>query len=226
MASPTWRLLPPGVSSPPWLPHVALHAALAAVLLALAAGCTTTRAINRTASPEGATSRAALNEAAAGRAAEVALVGGDTLRAEGLVLGADTTTWIEPASGRMRDLPTADIRSVRLFNRGRGAFEGAGLGLAVGVVSGAVLGALAYEEPGPDEPCFVACSRGGEASLGAVALGLIAAPIGLVAGLLRKSRTVYRVTASPADATAPGASSLVPATDRHAPPAGSTAEKN
>lgn len=85
---------------------------------------------------------------------------------------------------------------VRGTNRVKGALKGAGMGLGAGFLSGFVLGFLMHED---QESCFIFCSPM-ETGL-AVGLfgGVIATPIGLVAGASQGAGTWKRV--DPATAT-------------------------
>jgi hypothetical protein len=79
---------------------------------------------------------------------------------------------------------------VRGTNRFKGALKGAGMGLGAGFLSGFVLGVLLHED---EENCFIFCSAM-EAGLAVGAFGgVIAAPIGLVAGASAGAGTWKRV---------------------------------
>ena len=67
----------------------------------------------------------------------------------------------------------------RLAGAGRGMLIGAGIGAAIG----ATIGLFAYQEPDDQSPCWLDCSRGQLAGVGALILGLPAGGIGLLLGL-------------------------------------------
>jgi outer membrane murein-binding lipoprotein Lpp len=147
-----------------------------------------------------------LNRAVQRRQVSVELVSsvphraGVTLRAEGVRVGADSTSltlllepsevsalWGEPSYGANRDstLSTSAISRVTTRNRLRGAFDGVLVGLGVGVALGAVVGAvLATSDPwfGPVEEAIPASG---------LFFGIVGTGVGLVTGAIVGSREAY-----------------------------------
>lgn len=122
--------------------------------------------------------------------ATVALASGERARVRSLHVAPDVTTWVDPETGTARSVPTAEVASVQLLNRRRGALEGAGLGAVAGAVGGAALGVVAVSNGWwgsagdfPGDAFFVIAGSTNGALIGAGAGGAL--------GLLRGSRTVY-----------------------------------
>jgi hypothetical protein len=132
-----------------------------------------------------------VNGRADGKTALVKLTSGEEFSARSLHVAPDIITWTDPATGKGRSAPTAQVVSIEFRNRLRGTLEGLGLGLLVGAGSGGVIGWASYEEPSPDEWCFVACTPSESALLGAVFLGAGGIVFGGLAGWERGGRTRY-----------------------------------
>ncbi|MEP0548577.1 MAG: hypothetical protein ABJF88_16700 [Rhodothermales bacterium] len=165
-------------------------------LLVLAAltitGCTHSRPFDAT-SPD---SRAGVNTRAESESALVTLDGGEQVRARGLHIAPDATTWIDPSTGEMRSVPTSELASVRFTDRGRGVLEGLGLGAVYGAGLGVVVGAVGGAN---DDGEIIQFSPVGGALVGSVLFGAAGAVIGGLAGLDQGSRTVYGTPAVPRD---------------------------
>jgi hypothetical protein len=97
-------------------------------------------------------------------------------------MAPDVTTWIEPASGDVRVVPTGDVRTIRFTSHGRGALEGLGLGFAVGVGVGASIGAVGGAT---DDGSFLDFTPAEGALVGGVAWGLAGTFWGGLVGLSR-----------------------------------------
>ena len=74
---------------------------------------------------------------------------------------------------------------VRRRSHLHGAFIGGGIGFLAGVVSGALLGVLTYEE----DDCFIFCSASESAALGGLVGAFVVTPIGIVGGAMRGADT-------------------------------------
>jgi hypothetical protein len=147
---------------------------LAALVLA---GCTHHRSLDA-ASPE---SRSHVNARAEGESALVTLDVGEEIRARGLHVAPDVTTWLDSDTGEARSVPTTSLASVRFTDRGRGVLEGIGLGTAIGFAFGTVAGL--YSDDGgiiQFSPLLIGAGYG--------FIGLV---IGYVVGNERGSRAVY-----------------------------------
>lgn len=140
--------------------------------------------------------RTTVNAHADREKARVGVVGGKHFSARSLHVAPDMTTWIDPATGESRSVPTAEVVSIEFRNRLRGTIEGLGIGLVVGAGLGALLGAATYEEPPPDEWCFLACTPSDSAVLGAAFLGAGGTVLGGLIGLGRGHRIRYVTPAS------------------------------
>ena len=125
-------------------------------------------------------SYAKLNRLARGKVATVLLADGRELKVGTLQVTPDSTSWLDPETGRFESVATAEIQEMRFVRHGKGALEGLGMGLLVGAVVGGALGASARCEGW----CFV--SQGELALIGGAVLGgigaLVGAPIGAAVG--------------------------------------------
>ena len=110
---------------------------LLVALVALATGCTSTHAV----APDAA-GFAHANRTLADQTVTLTLADGRRVSAQSLRFAADTTTWIDPATGALQRTATAEIGSTERVRRGRGAWQGALLaGLGTAVVMSAVVAA-------------------------------------------------------------------------------------
>lgn len=153
----------------------AIHIALLAALLG---GCAHTHPFNP-AMPEG---RAEFNAQSGRRSTIVVLTSGERAEAQALRLDAVEASWINPETGEARSVPLAEVRTVRVPARGRGALEG----FAIGVGIGAGLGLLAVVVGEGRGPSLGAPSMGVAVGGGTLAFGMIGALVGVVSG-----RTLY-----------------------------------
>jgi hypothetical protein len=144
-----------------------------AMLAMLLAGCTHTRLF----SPDTTEGRAEINARTVRTTSTLLLAGGEQTQATSVRFDADGATWIESGTDEVRTVPLAHVRAIRLGARGRGAREGAAIGLAFGIG----VGVLAAAEGGAFDPGPLHWIGSGAAS-GAV----IGALVGLAVG-----RTTY-----------------------------------
>ena len=150
-------------------------------VLSLCSACTHTSALE----VSDPALRADVNERAEGRTARVTLVSGERTRARALHLAAGVATWVDPSTGEVRSVPSADVVRVRFLSRGKGAAEGAGIGLTVA----SALGGVALIASGNDE--FLSPTAAG-LLVGALA-AIHSVPLGALIGTVRGSHTVYEV---------------------------------
>jgi hypothetical protein len=143
---------------------------------------------------------AVINRQAALQTAVVSLYDGRQEKARSLRITADSTSWIDPQSARVVSTATSNVVSVVFVSRGRGAFQGGGIGLAVGALSSGVSMAAAWE------PCqsteFLGClfhpsSPGDAAVMGALVGGLGGAFWGALIGASIGSRRAYQIELAP-----------------------------
>ncbi len=97
-------------------------------------------------------------------------------------LAPDSISWMLP-NGQVISVPTEEVSEIYFVNRGRGALEGFGLGLLVGVLTGAIIGLPSGGDNALRDLLFPAELK---AIIGAIyfggAGGLIGIPIGAAAG--------------------------------------------
>ena len=130
--------------------------------------------------PDDAQGRQRVTERAAGESVTVRIVGEAGMPAQALSVRADSTSWVDPATGQARTVATDQLRSVSFPGSDKGSFRGIAVGVGSGVATGALLGFLSYEFPnGPID------SRGDAAAFGAAGAGLIG---GLIGGLVASDR--------------------------------------
>lgn len=160
---------------------------LAASVLAIFAGCNHMRVL----SVDSPNSYSEINQRGEQSTALVTLNSGGTVSARSLHFAPDVVTWMDPWSGEMGSVQTANIKSVQFQSQGSGALEGLGIGLIVGVVGGTVLGLIATAtEPAN---CSFFCGTGTNVVFGIIVVGVPSSVIGGLAGAARGSRSVYAV---------------------------------
>jgi len=181
---------------------------LIALVLVLT-GCTHTRStgfngegsyaeINRLGSRKEATVTLAVEQYIVGRQSMV--TGQRDIKVSHLQMALDSTSWLEPRTGRFETVATARIRAVRIVarkNHGRGALIGLGEGLLMGAAFGALLGFAGGDDP-PCQSGTGFCWRftaGETAAFGAVVLGAVGGSLGALIGLLVGSEEIYRFSA-------------------------------
>ena len=155
--------------------------ALVLVLVSLA-GCTHTSALGG----EGSDSRERLNGLAPDRPVEVTLVSGEVIRARGVHVAEDVTTWFDRDTGSIGEAPTREIARVTYAHHGRGAADGA----MVGAASLGVLGSFFLMGTFQD-------TQGSTLQGAVVGAGVFAIPgalIGAAAGGATGSDRVYLVS--------------------------------
>jgi|FaiFalFF_MnMetaG_3_1042247.scaffolds.fasta_scaffold00877_1 hypothetical protein len=164
---------------------------LVGVLLpALAMGCSHTIRLGPQAPPERWQKAQRRLE---GRKAEVVLRDGRRFRADGVEVSPEAVVWWEAGSGTRHSASPGDVEAVCYRDRGRGALEGAGLGLLAGAGGMAAYGAIAASAsdcPPNAWLCFNHPVAG--AVLGAILGALIGPPVGLAIGAVRGSQTCVR----------------------------------
>jgi hypothetical protein len=118
------------------------HGLLVLGIVATVSGCTHTTVINLS----DVEACRQLSEETARRKVTVGLADGRELDAQGLVLSPDSTSWLDPDTEDLMTVGTAEIATVRMVDRGRGAGEGLGLGVLTGALTGAVVGLVYLSE--------------------------------------------------------------------------------
>ena len=130
---------------------------------------------------------ATLNARARRRVARIEYVDGRSFVIENLRVAHDSTSWLDPRTGKWVHVATAEVASVRIREGGRGALRGLGLG----ALAGGVLGACVGFAGGDDDPnLWLAMTAGQKAVAGGIVFGVLAAPVGALIGYF--STTTYR----------------------------------
>ncbi len=132
-----------------------------------------------------------VNRAVKDRTVDITLLNTQVLWAENVRVTADST-WFDvvgqPSYARPwrldmgRGLPTAEIETITIRRHARGALQGAGFGLLIGVGPGMIVGA---RDP------YITPITGG------VLFGMIGLAAGLVYGVIGGSKDVYDFTKAP-----------------------------
>ena len=146
------------------------------LVLIVLGGCRHTRSLDPT----------RLNARATRQPAALVLTDGQRLEARALHVAPDVTTWLDPATGAARSVPTSELASATVVDRSRGTLEGLGIGLATGAVLGTGAGAL--WEFGRNGLSRDSNSAG---AWGAAVGGGIGGGLGALIGRRRGSRWVY-----------------------------------
>jgi len=72
---------------------------------------------------------------------------GGVIAGQDIQISSDSTLWREPDSNQRQSVATSQIREISIKNSGRGAWEGFGIGLLAGAVTGAVIGFASGDDP-------------------------------------------------------------------------------
>lgn len=157
--------------------HLGLVPLLAGLLL-VATGCSSTHQVSRTPSD----GYARVTEAATGETARVHFRDGRTMKLDNLYVGPDSTTGLPPDSGQDRSFPTPSLQKIELVDRGAGFWQGAGVGLGLGLMNG-VVGAASSDDDllGPAAGFVIGLATG-------IPLSLVGGLFGAASG----QRDVYR----------------------------------
>ena len=89
-----------------------------------------------------------INQAAEGKKAHIALTNGSVFNGKNIQIAHDSTSWLDFNTGNIQSIATSQINNIVLKKSGRGALEGFG----IGILSGAVTGALIGFASGDDDP--------------------------------------------------------------------------
>jgi hypothetical protein len=166
------------------------------VLIVPLAGCNSTQMVR-----EGFTDQLAeINAQGTRQTALVTLSDGQQVRATALRVSPDSTSWVYSASGHAARVPTTDVIRVEFTSRGRGALEGAGVGLAVGALSSGIAMAVSWEPCRSTGmfSCIMHPSSAGEAAMtGAVVGGVGGVLWGALIGTAVGGRRTYQLEPTP-----------------------------
>jgi hypothetical protein len=142
---------------------------------------------------------AAVNASLAQTSVRVTLVDGTQVRASGLRISPDSTSWLNRESGAFRQVATASIARVEQVDRRRGALQGAKLGGVLEGIVGSLLAGYVMEPP-MDEPEGSVRFRLYGSVLGGVAGGVLGLMHGGLIGRAVGYRTAYEFPAGAGDA--------------------------
>jgi hypothetical protein len=129
-----------------------------------------------------------INAVSKDRKGQVILVDGRAYDGRDFHLAEDSTHWRDLNTKKMLSLSTSQIREIRIKKKGRGAWEGFGIGLVAGTAIGAVIGFADGDDPGVGEPghdLFSATAEEkavGYGVFGGLLGGLIGLPVGASTG--------------------------------------------
>ena len=152
--------------------------------LLLTAGCTPPLLLD-SGDPE---IRSAINDRAAQHQATVLLRDGRRFQADLLYLSPDSTWWVEPESKAIVTVRSDEVLSVAFPNTHRRGGEGLALGLVSGVVLGYAVGAQSY-----DGPNILSQSQAESALGGAMLFAGLGGVIGFIAGHSTRAVDVFKV---------------------------------
>lgn len=164
----------------------------ALVLFALLGGCAYTHPLN----VADAEHRQALSERATRQVAVVAVQGEPPGPVDALSIRADSTSWIDAATGVPRSVATPDLALVRFPSSERRPLRTFVAGLVGGALVGGAIGVAAFEREGPS---LLAESQ----RESAVLFGMLFGALGGAAGGLVALDGLNPVRYVPADSTAP-----------------------
>ena len=125
-----------------------------------------------------------VNKAGIGKKTYIALTSGRVFNGKSIRITHDSTSWLDFRTDDTQSISTSQIKSIIVKKSGRGALEGFGIGVLSGAVIGAVIGFLS----GDDDPQTVFMPyTAEEKALGyGVVLGgaggLLGVPIGAAVG--------------------------------------------
>jgi hypothetical protein len=142
----------------------------------------------------GCTNRKTIMEAheLAGSEVEVSGRYGQKVSAVG-VAGPGGVTFVDKASGGV--VPAEEIYRIDDTSHALGAVQGLGIGAGIGAVLGAVLGYSAGDDDVGDDGShggdLFELSAGDKAAIGGILLGGLGGLVGLVAGAMKGSTTIY-----------------------------------
>jgi len=109
-----------------------------------------------------------------------------TNRAIELVVLPKSVAWLDVEKGVRRQVSLTQVETITDFDHGRGALEGIGMALFIGVSFGALAGYTGSSEGDLG-------GRGGGAAIGAIGFGIIGIFLGLTFGASRGHRYIYQL---------------------------------
>ena len=165
---------------------------LLGLVLLVCANCASTRTVHLDQEKDKAYRRLVQN--ARDHHATLHLIGDLRVKAKALQVTPDSTSWIDPETGQVREIATDQIQSISFLLRRHGAEQGLGMGLVGGALIGLSWGLLHEHQPCSTYlpwPCF---TREQETTLVGGGLGLISGIYGSVLGGIMGSRRTYVIS--------------------------------
>ena len=149
-----------------------------AILLILFSACTHTKKLTDSTPGE---FYETINEKGKGKKGIITRISGEWFYAKEINVTKDSTTWVEPADGIRKIMPTDSVANIKYRYHGRGAGEGLGVGFLIFGGLGALLGVAngPIEEYGYSRGDLGFAVGAVFGTVGGVVLGL---PIGAAAG--------------------------------------------
>ena len=129
-----------------------------------------------------------INVVSKDRKGQIILVDGRGYDGRDFHLAEDSTHWRDLKTNKAQSISTSQIRELHIKKKGRGAWEGFGIGLVAGAATGALIGSANGDDPGVGEPghdIFSATAEEkavGYGVLGGLLGGLIGLPVGASTG--------------------------------------------
>lgn len=162
----------------------------------LLTGCASVHTVD----PTGAEGRtyAHVNAKSSGNLVHIALADGQQMKGFSFRATADTSSWIDPATNRFASVPTHAIREVTVYKPLRGAAEGLGAALGVGLVGGITRALIQGDDPAGTP---LALTMEEKMVAYSIAMGAYSSAVTIPVGAFRKKNT-YRFELSPVPADA------------------------
>jgi hypothetical protein len=118
---------------------------------------------------------------------KVALLNRTEQEAQCLLIGSDSTSWLDPGTHELKTVCTAEVMQVELVDRDKGMLEGLGIGLLTGALTGAAMGFA----DGDDPPGWFSITAGEKAAIGGLVLGGVGGLSGTFVGTVSGHREEF-----------------------------------
>lgn len=122
---------------------------------------------------------AEINYETQNRKMQLTLSDGKILAVDKFRITADSSDWLHETTGNKQFVSTSDVKNVVIIKRGRGAFEGLGLGGVIGFCIGALIGLNEGSDPRSE---FFSLSAEEKAMIYGIYFGAIGGLIGIPVG--------------------------------------------
>jgi len=132
-----------------------------------------------------------INTATRDKKTEITLSDDQSLIVDRLQITPDSTFWRNPSGGNTESVPTSEVKSVVVRNRGRGALEGFGLGTLIGFGVGVLIGLISGDDPGAGAGRIFSFTAEEKAGMFGILLGVPGGLLGLLAGASTGSKDKF-----------------------------------